>query len=1014
MKHHVSIPAVAVLAALVVALLGTAGLRPPLAGAADHPVPEPFKEPPPSKFECRWADTPITLDGTADEAAWKHAQEIDAFHLAWLDKPRMSRTKTTAKLLWDRQYLYFAADMEDTDLFADVKEHDGDLWNNDVFELFFRPDAGKPGYYEFQVNAAGAVFDAFYPKRDFDKIREQLKVGKFNIDVKVKLRGELNKRDGKDKGWGVEGRMPWTDFARTGGRPAIAETWKLNLCRFDYNKEWKAPELSCIAPIKKKMFGSFYHQYEDYASVTFVGPDEKTAKPFGIEKLPPLTTSKVVGFPDPPPPYRSVRVMPDYKPEFPVAVARIPGSTQALMLNQPRSYGPTTLWRFPLGTAAKDAEAVKLFETPDAGTAYDITFHPKFSENGYVYFGWNGKVKDDKDKRSKVTRYTMLTKPPFTIDTQSAKTIIEWESNGHNGCAVCFGSDGMLYVTSGDGTSDSDTNVTGQRTDLLLAKVLRIDVDKPAADKPYGVPKDNPYVGDKRFAPETWAYGLRNPWRITFDAKSNQLWVGQNGQDLWESAMLVTKGANYGWSVYEGNHPFYPERKLGPTPFVPHTVEHHHSEARSLTGGVVYRGKKLPELDGAYIYGDYSTGHIWAVKHDGAKILWHKKIAITTLKLTSFAHDADGELLITHHGATGDGGFFTLEPNPEKASDFPKKLSESGLFDSVKDHAMKPGVIPYSVNAPFWSDGLHKERFLALPPGEKIDPVHNRAWNFPDKTVIVKSFAVEQKEGDPASRKWIETRFMTKQSGEWYGYSYVWNDAGTDATLIDAKGMDKTFKVKTATGERQQTWHYPSRAECMVCHSRAQNYVLGLCELQMNKDHVYPNGRTDNQLRVLEHLGLLKLDWYSEVKGTIGDATNKPQDGQRGVKPGTLLHQSPEKFKKLVDPYDKTQDLNARARAWLHVNCSSCHVEAGGGNALFESEFGTELEKARLVNVAPVHQTFGIKDAKLIVPGAPDRSVLFHRLSKRGPNTGQMPPLASFRLDEPGVELMREWVKSLK
>src|SRR5207244_11110778 len=166
-----------------------------------------------------------------------------------------------------------------------------------------------------------------------------------------------------------------------------------------------------------------------------------------------------------------------------------------------------------------------------------------------------------------------------------------------------------LYVTSGDGTSDSDTNVTGQRTDLLLAKVLRIDVDhvgEPSGVRPrrnYSIPGDNPYVDDKRFAPETWAYGLRHPWRMCSDPKTGHIWVGQNGQDLWETAMLVRKGANYGWSVMEGSHPFYRERKSGPTPIVKPTVEHHHSESRSLTGGVVYYGERYPDLQGAYLYG---------------------------------------------------------------------------------------------------------------------------------------------------------------------------------------------------------------------------------------------------------------------------------------------------------------------------------------------------------------------------------------------------------------------------
>src|SRR5262249_16632120 len=160
---------------------------------ADHPIPEPLKQAPPTSFECRWADSPITLDGVADEPAWKHAQPIAAFHLPWLgEKARMGRTATTAKLLWDPESLYFHSEMEDSDLFADIKEHDGELWKNDVFEIFLRPDAEKTGYYEFQVNAAGTHFDAFYPKYDIDNIVKMSKLGKFRLESKVKLTGTLN------------------------------------------------------------------------------------------------------------------------------------------------------------------------------------------------------------------------------------------------------------------------------------------------------------------------------------------------------------------------------------------------------------------------------------------------------------------------------------------------------------------------------------------------------------------------------------------------------------------------------------------------------------------------------------------------------------------------------------------------------------------------------------------------------------------------------------------------------
>jgi mono/diheme cytochrome c family protein len=586
----------------------------------------------------------------------------------------------------------------------------------------------------------------------------------------------------------------------------------------------------------------------------------------------------------------------------------------------------------------------------------------------------------------------------------------------------------MMYVTTGDGTSDSDTDEMGQRIDTLMSKLLRIDVDHPADGKEYSVPKDNPWVGDKRYAPESWAYGFRNPWRIACDEKTGHIWVGQNGQDLWEQAFLVKKGDNYGWSVTEGGHPFYPHRKQGPDRIVKPTIEHHHSEFRSLTGGIVYYGKQLPDLNGVYLYGDYSTGRIWGMKHDGTKPIWHKELASPKLQITAFDVNTRGELIICDHQQAG--AIYTLEPTPKDLppSTFPKKLSDSGLFENVKEHRMKAGVIPYAVAAPFWSDGMHKERFLMLPGNESIDYKKTRGWDFPDKTVLVKSFAIDMEEGNAASRKWIETRFLTKQQGEWYGYSYRWNDVGTDAELISSASIDVTFKTKTKQGAADRAWHFPSRAECMVCHSRAANYVLGLSALQMNTTHAY-GSCTDNTLRVFEHLNLLKgLDWSDRAREEIGDrATAKKlaekeaaeykkihgqQSGQRQAPKSTMLPARPEKLQRLVNPYDVKEELTKRAKSWLHANCSSCHVEAGGGNAQMELEFNTPLDKMKIVDVKPVHSTCGLEDARLIAPGAPERSVLLKRISMRGKD--QMPPLSTHRVDEAGVALIREWIMSLK
>ncbi len=980
-----------------------------------------------ANYECRWATGTITLDGIADELAWKNASTIDSFQVPLLvgKDARAAKTKTRAKLLWDHEFLYFHADMEDATLYATVEAHDGETWRDDVFELFFHPDRKKTGYYEFEVTPKNTQLDAYFPKQDIMTMEKQLRVGEFGMKTAVKIRGSLGKSDKPDSGWSVEGRIPWSDFLRTGGRPNDGESWGFSLCRMDYSKDGKESELSSTSKIEMKKFPAFFHQTEDFGTIKFIGEKVEPVAKLALPKRVPLTTSTVIGSPEPPQPFRVKRVLNDFRPRFPIMAKLIPGTQEMLVITQPASYSATTISHFKWSDATNTKALVKLFDTPEKGSAYDFAFHPKFAENGFVYIGWNGAGKGKvKSKFSRITRYTIDQKA-FTIDEKTAKTIVEWESDGHNGAAVCFGNDGYLYVTSGDGTSDSDGDNMGQRPDGLLAKVLRLDVDTPANGKAYSVPKDNPYVNDKRFAPETWAYGLRNPWRIACDTKTGHIWVGNNGQDLWEQAYFVRKGDNFGWSVVEGSHPFYEKRTVGPTPIMKPTIEHHHSEFRSLTGGIVYHGKKLPELQGAYIYGDYSTGRIWAMKHDGTKPLWHKELATSTIKITGFGEDPDGELLIFDHAAEGTGGFYTLEPTPQATGDnkFPKKLSDSGLFENISKHAMKAGIVPYSVNAPFWSDGLYKERFIAIPGEETIEYKRTRGWNFPNQTVIVKSFAIEKVAGDAASRKWIETRFMTKQDGEWYGYTYNWNDEGTDATLVPSAGLDREFTVKDGAKERKQVWRYPSRSECMICHSRAANFVLGLCSMQMNKDHAYAGGSA-NQIMALQQSSYLKMDFLSELRHHFSERGKEqglkdtkleefirehlPQANQSALNEAAAAETLP----KLVNPEDVKQDLTLRAKSWLHTNCASCHVEAGGGNALMELEFNTKLDKMRLLDVKPLHFNFDMPDAKLLAPGKPDQSVLLKRMAIRGQH--QMPPIGTNRIEEPGVKLIQEWIRSLK
>jgi uncharacterized repeat protein (TIGR03806 family) len=539
----------------------------------------------------------------------------------------------------------------------------------------------------------------------------------------------------------------------------------------------------------------------------------------------------------------------------------------------------------------------------------------------------------------------------------------------------------MLYITSGDGTSDSDRNLRGQDLGHLTAKVLRIDVDHPADGRNYSVPPDNPFVGVAGARPETWAYGLRNPWRMTHDPASGQLWVGNNGQDLWESVHLIRRGENYGWSVLEGGHPFLPGRTLGPTPPTPPTAEHHHSEARSLSGGVVYRGDLLPELEGAYVYGDWSTGKVWGIKHDGQKVVWHRELADTPFQLTGFGLGRGGELIVIDH-QTGYHRLVRAPADEGTTPPFPTRLSETGLYLSTADRTPHPTLVPYEVNSPLWSDGAIKARFVAIPgAGQAEFKDGTPGWDFPEGTVLVKEFSLEFEPGRPESNRPIETRLMTRQQGEWVGYSYAWDDQGRDATLVGKEGRDETFVL--GGGQETRTWRFPSRAECMVCHSRAANFVLGLSAAQMNRDHDYGEGPV-NQITEWERLGLFKAP----------------------------LPSPPDRLAKLADPADPAEPIERRARAYLHSNCASCHVEAGGGNAAIDLTVGVPAERMGLIDVQPQHDRLGAgPDSRLIAPGDPDRSILWLRLGRRG--AGQMPPLATSVPDPEGLQLIREWVLGL-
>jgi len=318
-----------------------------------------------------------------------------------------------------------------------------------------------------------------------------------------------------------------------------------------------------------------------------------------------------------------------------------------------------------------------LFQNEDG--LLSIAFHPGFKTNGlfFIYYTLENDANQHSQPqnypyRSVVSEMKVSSTDPDKADLQSEQILLEvpqpfWN---HKGGQLTFGPDGYLYLGLGDGGSANDPFGSGQNTATLLGKMLRIDVNGRstnyvggrALEVGYRIPTDNPFAATPNLSrvgvrKEIFAYGLRNPWRYSFDRQTGDLWVGDVGQDLWEEVDLVTNGGNYGWNVREGMHPFKPgpqgAQYIDPVMEYPHRTNlqrqalfSDHSPGQSITGGYVYRGKKFPSLDGVYIYADYVSGTIWGFRYDRdtQKVTAHGTLLSQKKNVCSFAEDADGEL----------------------------------------------------------------------------------------------------------------------------------------------------------------------------------------------------------------------------------------------------------------------------------------------------------------------------------------------------------------------------------
>lgn len=700
--------------------------------------------------------------------------------------------------------------------------------------------------------------------------------------------------------------------------------------------------------------------------------------------------SRIHGTPDPPPPYRVVSAFPAVRFESPLDLAAVPGTNLLCVAEQGGKLkclvdDPHTEKSFLLA----DLKAIR----PELTALYAVTFHPQFETNRRMYVCYI--IGNDLEDGTFVSEFTVDGAAEPQLIGDSERVIIRWWAGGHNGCCLKFGPDGMLYISTGDGGAPSppDPLMAGQDVSNLLSCILRIDVDRPGSEQAYTVPADNPFVGMQDVRPEIWAFGFRNPWRMSFDPATGDLWVGDVGWQRWEMVYRVERGGNYGWPIMEGPQPAVPDAKRGPAPVLPPIMSHPHSEAASVTGGFVYRGEKFPELRGAYVYGDFQSGRLWGLRMDGAKVGWHAELAQTPLQLVGFAEDRDGELLLIDYQRSHQ--LYRLEVNEPVVADreFPKLLSETGLFENVQEQRPAAGVRPYGINAEKWSDRASSERWMAIPGTQ---PVHYRApdqWEFPDGSVLAKTISLETLSHAQPVRTRIETQILHRESGTWRPYTYLWNAEQTDAELVPAAGAFRSVVMKDPHRPNEpleMRWRVPARSECQMCHNPWVEHKTTIMGFQSASPLAFSfaqlnRGResAESQLKTLLSEGW--LDGYQPADCETGPA--------------------------FADPYGQ-DPVDRRARSWLHVNCSHCHQPHAGGTALIELTFETPFEQMKLAEAKPTQGAFGIRNARLLVPGDAASSVLHYRIAKSG--GGRMPRLGSDLVDVEGVQLIREWIESLK
>ena len=631
-----------------------------------------------------------------------------------------------------------------------------------------------------------------------------------------------------------------------------------------------------------------------------------------------------------------------------------------------------------------------------------LVFHPGFATNR-TFFTFRTLFTSSPAAiggfHDQLSRYQVDPQDPNrALAGSETPVLVQLDDNAtHNGGDLHFGSDGYLYVSFGDeGPPLSQASPLSQSIDRhLFGTILRLDVDRrpgsllpnphPSVTSEYRIPPDNPFVGATVFQglpvnpdevrTEIYALGFRNPWRFWIDPLSGNLYCGDVGSSTIEEIDLVEAGGNYGWPYLEGDLPNPFASQLPPVfepkpPLATYTHGNKSDQGNSVVGGLIYRGSALPGLYGHYIFGDHVRGQVWAIDQNIAGS--HAPVVRLTADagLCAFATDPrDGEILLANFR---DGQIRRLVYHSPEITPLPTRLSETGAFSDLASLTPNPGIIPFQVAVPFWSDHALKSRWFALPDAtSKIGFRETGNWQFPVGMVWIKHFELELTNGVPESRRRLETRFLVRNHEGVYGVTYRWNEDQQDATLVAESGRDEQFIIRDGANSRLQTWRYPSRAECVTCHSELGGLALGFNTAQLNRETDYGYGPV-NQIEALRAAGYID-----------------------GIVPAA------DTLWRLARSDDTTQPFHHRLKSYFAANCVYCH-QPGSRSALgavWDARIQTSLA------------TSGLLASHLVTPYNPASSFLHYRISVN--DLTRMPPIGSSEIDSNAVVLVEDWINTL-